>query len=92
MTVIDQTGASTCDAAPDAPITGFDTAIAMAEAASCGNVSWWNTIRSHADDPAAGEYATSVLLAQLLVSTAHRLGIPVADVWERTRRTGRLPD
>ncbi|MEE3850629.1 hypothetical protein VZC37_09805 [Gordonia sp. LSe1-13] len=74
-----------------APIPGFDTAIAMAEAASCGNVSWWNSIRTHAGDPAAGEYAASVLLAELLTSSAHRSGIAVADVWDVARRTGRLP-
>ncbi len=75
----------------EAPIAGFDTAIAMAEAASCGNVSWWNSIRMQPEDPALGEYATSVLLAELLRSSAHRLGVPVADVWELARRSGRLP-
>ncbi|AZG44080.1 hypothetical protein [Gordonia insulae] len=83
-----------CDRDDDAEpprIAGFDTAISMAEAAGCGNVTWWNTIRAHADDPSVGEYAASVLLARLIRSSAHRLGIPAADVWTAIRRSGRLP-
>lgn len=75
----------------DERIAGFDTAIAMAEAASCGNVTWWNEIRAHADDPAEGEYAASVLLATLIKSSAHRFGVPTADVWSVLRRLGHLP-
>ncbi|MGV9712414.1 hypothetical protein ACWDTI_17330 [Gordonia sp. NPDC003424] len=79
----------------DAPaadrMPGFDTAIAMAEAAGCGNITWWNDIRSHSADTAVGEYAASVLLAQMIRSSAHRWGVPVVDVWEAVRRTGQLP-
>ncbi|MFW0784716.1 hypothetical protein AAFP35_09355 [Gordonia sp. CPCC 206044] len=75
----------------DRPLPGFDTAIAMAEAAGCANMTWWNTIRAHAADPAAAEYAASVLLAQLITSSAHRMGVPAADAWVRIRQTGRLP-
>lgn len=81
-----------CDRDDEPTIPGFDTAIAMAEAASCGNVTWWNTIRAHTDDPSTAEYAASVLLAQLIRSAAHRSGIPAADVWASVRRAGRLPD
>lgn len=70
---------------------GFDTALAMAEAAASHNRAWWNEIRTHVDDPEAGEYCSSLLLAALLESSAHRLGIPVADVWGHIRRTGELP-
>lgn len=72
-------------------IAGFDTAIDMAEAANCGNIGWWNEIRSRADDPAVGEYAASVLLAELIRDSAHRLGVPTADVWSTLHRLGHLP-
>lgn len=70
---------------------GFDTAITMAEAAADHNPTWWNEIRTHAADSAAGEYCSSVLLGALLKSAAHRLGVPSADVWAHVRRTGELP-
>ncbi|MFW0796319.1 hypothetical protein AAFP30_21075 [Gordonia sp. CPCC 205515] len=87
-------GESATDDAPDTTddrMPGFDTAIAMAEAAGCGNVSWWNDIRAHAGDSAVGEYAASMLLAQMIRESAHRWGVPVVDVWDAVRRTGRLP-
>lgn len=70
---------------------GFDIAVDMAEAASCDNMTWWNEIRAHAPDPAIGEYASSVLLAQLIRTSAHRWGVPVVDVWDAIRRCGELP-
>ncbi|MDL9936289.1 hypothetical protein QSJ18_05995 [Gordonia sp. ABSL1-1] len=76
--------------APPVP-AGFDTAIAMAEAAANHNPSWWNEIRTHAGDSADGEYCSSLLLGALLQSAAHRLGVPTADVWAYIRRTGELP-
>lgn len=72
-------------------LAGFDTAIAMAEAAADHNPTWWNEIRARADDPSAGEYCSSLLLGAMLESSAHRLGVPVADVWAHIRRTGELP-
>ncbi|MGC4932629.1 hypothetical protein ACLQ3C_02965 [Gordonia sp. DT30] len=70
---------------------GFATAIAMAEAAASHNRTWWNEIRTHADDPSAGEYCSSLLLGTLLEASAHRLGVPAADVWANIRHTGELP-
>ncbi|QKT07081.1 hypothetical protein HUN08_07615 [Gordonia sp. X0973] len=69
-------------------ITGFDTAITMAEAAACENPTWWNEVRNH--DADAG-YASSVLLAEFIRSYAHQMGVPVSDVWTRIRATGELP-
>ncbi|MFT4128330.1 MAG: hypothetical protein QM662_19135 [Gordonia sp. (in: high G+C Gram-positive bacteria)] len=71
--------------------SGFDAAIAMAEAAANHNPTRWNEVRCRTEDPAAGEYCSSLLLAALLQSSAHRLGVPVADVWSHIRRTGELP-
>lgn len=75
---------------PDVPV-GFDTAISMAEAAANRNPGWWNEIRTHDPDPAAGEYCSSILLGVLLESAAHRVGVPAADIWSHIRRTGELP-
>ncbi|MEP9391547.1 hypothetical protein ABLE94_04690 [Gordonia sp. VNK1] len=63
----------------------------MAEAAANHNPTWWNEVRCHAEDTAAGEYCSSLLLGALLQSAAHRLGVPTADVWSYIRRTGELP-
>ncbi|GAC68950.1 hypothetical protein [Gordonia soli] len=73
-----------------ARLPGFDTAISMAEAAGCGNISWWNEIRAHTADPTVGEYAASMLLADAVRAAAHRAGVPVADMWDRVRRSGDL--
>ncbi|MGW0035870.1 hypothetical protein [Gordonia sp. NPDC003376] len=70
---------------------GFEAAITMAEAAASRNPTWWNEVRTHSDDAAAGEYWSSMLLGTLLQSAAHRLGVPSADVWAHIRRTGELP-
>ena len=77
----------------DAPgvLAGFDTAIAMAEAAADHNPTWWNDIRTRAQDASAAEYCSSMLLGALLQSADHRLGVPAADVWAHIRRTGELP-
>ncbi|MEP9413602.1 hypothetical protein ABLE92_04520 [Gordonia sp. VNQ95] len=75
---------------PDVPV-GFHAAITMAEAAANHNPTWWNEVRCHAEDTAAGEYCSSLLLGALLQSAAHRLGVPTADVWSYIRRTGELP-
>lgn len=69
----------------------FEAAIAMAEAAECGNMSWWGEIRSAADDPAEIDYFVSVLLAKMITAGAHRDGLTSADVWAHIRRTGDLP-
>ncbi|MFW0790282.1 hypothetical protein [Gordonia sp. CPCC 205333] len=66
---------------------GFGTVIAMAEAADCANMTWWNSIR--ANDPHAA-YASSQVLAELIKMLAHREGIPVADVWDHLKRAGRI--
>ncbi|MFT4201861.1 hypothetical protein [Gordonia sp. (in: high G+C Gram-positive bacteria)] len=71
-------------------VPGFETAIAMAEAAACENPTWWNEVRSKAHD-ADGGYASSVLLAEFIRSQAHRMGVPVSDIWARIRATGELP-
>jgi hypothetical protein len=69
----------------------FDTVIAMAEAAHCGNISWWNQIRVDSADGTETEYLASRMLARLIAAAAHRQGIPTADVWARIRETGNLP-
>ncbi|NNG96603.1 hypothetical protein HLA97_04975 [Gordonia araii NBRC 100433] len=69
-------------------IPGFDAAITMAEAVACDNPTWWNDVRSHSPDAA---YASSVLLAELIRAHAHRMGVPVSDIWERIRTAGELP-
>ena len=82
-----------CEAGADSSpvLAGFDVAIAMAEAAALHNPTRWNEIRTHATDSAAGEYCSSLLLGALLQSSAHRLGVPTADIWAYVRRTGELP-
>lgn len=70
---------------------GFSAAISMAEAADAENITWWNEIRSRALDSAVCEYTSSMLLARMIRSEAHRQGVPVVDVWDRIRRTGDLP-
>ncbi|WP_457590147.1 hypothetical protein [Gordonia aurantiaca] len=70
---------------------GFATAIAMAEAAADRNPTWWNEIRTKAEDSLEAAYCSSRLLAALIEASAHRAGIPAADVWDHIRRTGRLP-
>lgn len=75
----------------DTAADGFEAAITMAEAAADDNVTWWNAVRANADDPAATEYTSSKLLAHLIKSSAHRAGVPTADVWSHVRRTGQLP-
>lgn len=72
------------------PLSGFDAAITMAEAAACDNPTWWNQVRSHAHD-ADGGYASSLLLAEFIRAHAHRMGVPVSDIWARIRATGELP-
>lgn len=69
---------------------GFDAAITMAEAAACDNPTWWNEVRSHAHDVDGG-YASSLLLAEFIRARAHRMGVPVSDIWARIRATGELP-
>ncbi|GAB2671680.1 hypothetical protein GCM10027169_36750 [Gordonia jinhuaensis] len=69
----------------------FDAAITMAEAAACGNVSWWNEARRSAGDPSGAEFRSSQLLAALIVDSAHRNGMTVADVWSQIRRHRCLP-
>ena len=63
----------------------------MAEAAHCGNISWWNQIRADSADSAETEYLASRMLARLIAAAAHRQGIPTADVWARIRESGNLP-
>lgn len=79
------------EAAGNGTLPGFAEAIAMAEAAVNHNPTWWNEIRTHSPDATVGEYCSSVLLGALLQSSAHRLGVPTADVWSYIRRTGELP-
>jgi len=69
----------------------FDAVISMAEAAHCGNISWWNQIRADSADSTETEYLASRMLARLIAAAAHRQGIPTADVWARIRQTGELP-
>ncbi len=87
-------GCGDCMCGPDAVREhddGFASAIWMAEAADAANITWWNQIRSRAADPAVSEYTSSLLLARMIRSEAHRQGVPVVDVWDRIRRTGDLP-
>ncbi len=69
----------------------FAAAIAMAEAAECGNMSWWSEIRSAAGDPAEMDFFVSTLLARMITAAAHRDGVTSADAWTQIRRTGALP-
>lgn len=69
----------------------FTAAIDMAEAARCHHLSHWNEIRVASPDPLADGFVSSLLLGSLIESSAHRLGIPAADVWDHIRRTGELP-
>ncbi|GAB19148.1 hypothetical protein GOEFS_075_00690 [Gordonia effusa NBRC 100432] len=82
MTVIADQGRQCAD-----ETDGFGTVIAMAEAADCSNMTWWNSIRT--SDPHAA-YVSSQVLAELIKTLAHREGIPVADVWDHLRRAGRI--
>ncbi|WP_260870157.1 hypothetical protein [Gordonia paraffinivorans] len=81
---VDPREACSCD-------QGFATAIAMAEAAADRNPAWWNEIRANAEDALEAAYCSSKLLGALIEASAHRAGIPAADVWDHIRRTGELP-
>jgi hypothetical protein len=71
--------------------TTFDVVVAMAEAAYFDNMTWWNEIRSGANDPVEVEFSASKVLARIITTAAYRNGTAAADIWQQIRQTGELP-